>query len=97
MKEEGDITVNRNNEIFSNYYKVLEILYENQITINDITFAPMSQTDIGKAIGCDRTTINPIIKKLKANDMLIKDSGRGRYQLTDKAIKTIKAIRKIES
>lgn len=89
--------MNRNNEIFSNYYKVLEILYENQVTINDITFVPMNQADIGKAIGCDRTTINPIIKRLKDNEMLIKESGRGKYQLTEKAIKTIKAIRKIES
>lgn len=87
--------MDRNNDIFSNYYKVLEILYENQITINDDTFVPMSQSDIGKAIGCDRTTINPIIKKLKENDMLIKNSKRGKYQLTEKAIKTIKAIKKI--
>lgn len=89
--------MDRTNDIFSNYYKVLEILYENQVTINNDTFVPMSQLDIGKAIGCDRTTINPIIKKLKENEMLVKNSKRGKYQLTEKAIKTIKAIRKIES
>ena len=85
----------RNNEIFSNYYRVMEILYDNQVTINDVTFTPMTQEDISKSIKCDRTTITPIIKKLKENGMIVKNTNRGQYQLTSEAIRIIRAIKRI--
>lgn len=31
------------NKIFSQYYRVLELMYDSQVTINDITYTPMSQ------------------------------------------------------
>ena len=82
--------------IFTNYYRVMEVLYDNQVTINGNTFTPMSQADIAVAVGCDRMTINSIMKKLKSDDMLNTAYVRkNQYKLSDEAIRIIKAIKKI--
>ena len=84
------------NNIFPMYYRVIETLYDNQVTINDNTFTPMTQSDIAVAVGCDRMTVNSIIKKLKSDNMLNTEHIRkNQYKLSDEAIRIVKAIKKI--
>lgn len=88
--------MNGDNPIFSNYYRVLEILFDNQVTANGITFCAITQMEMAKILNCDRMTINPIMKKLQDDNLVIKTTSKTKqYQLTEKAIKLVKQIKKI--
>lgn len=88
--------MNGDNPIFSNYYRVLEILFDNQVTANGITFCAITQMEMAKILNCDRMTINPIMKKLQDDSLVIKTTSKTKqYQLTEKAIKLVKQIKKI--
>lgn len=84
-----------NSSIFSNNYKVLEIMYDSQITINDLTYTPMTQDDIATALSCDRMTINTIFKKLKEENLIEKTPTKRQYRLTKEALRIVKAIKRI--
>ena len=82
------------NELFNDSYKVLKILYDNQVTINNETYCPLSQEAISKELGVTRVTIGNIMKRLKDKNLIIVEGSR-KYILTNEVIKTIKKIQKI--
>ena len=82
------------NELLNDSYKVLKILYDNQVTINNETYCPLSQEAISKELGVTRVTIGNIMKRLKDKNLIIVEGSR-KYILTNEAIKTIKKIQKI--
>lgn len=82
------------NELLNDSYKVLNILYDNQITINNETYCPLSQDAISKELGVTRVTIGNIMKKLKNNNLIFYESS-SKYKLSNEAINLIKKIRKI--
>lgn len=84
-----------NSSIFSNHYRVLEVMYDNQITINDLTYTPMTQDDIATALGCERMTVNIIFKKLKEENLIEKTPTKRQYRLTKEALRIVKAIKRI--
>ena len=64
------------NELLNDSYKVLKILYDNQVTINNETYCPLSQETISKELGVTRVTIGNIMKKLKNNNLIIVEGSR---------------------
>lgn len=88
--------MNANHNMFSNYYRIMEYIYSNQITINNVTFAPVTQTDIATYMKCDRMTVNKIIAQMKEDGMLIQSKKKTKqYQLTNEANRIIRAIKRI--
>jgi len=85
------------NKITTDYYKVMELLYYNQITVNYETFVPLTQTDIAKMMNLNRMTINSIFKQLKKDELLVNvPSSTKRYFLSTKAIEIVKKIKSIK-
>ena len=75
-------------------YKVLKILYDNQVTIQNEKYCPLSQEEIAKELGVTRMTISNILKKLKENNLISIDDAR-KYTLKDNAIQIIEQINNI--
>ena len=82
------------NALVNDSYRVLKILYNSQVTINNETYCPLSQEEISKELGVTRVTIGNILKKLKSNN-LIEIVDNRKYKLKDAAIIIIKKIEKI--
>lgn len=78
------------NELLSDSYRVLQIIYKNQVTIGGKTYCPLSQKDIATELGTTRITVNGIIKKLKSNNLLQTESRK--YILTETALKFVERI-----
>lgn len=83
--------------LFTDHYKVLKILYENQIKINDKEkFSPLTQIEIAQMIGISKITANSIFKELYNHDLIYQYNGKkGKYCLTSKAQVILKNISKI--
>lgn len=75
-------------------YKVLKILYDNQVTIQNEKYCPLSQEEIAKELGVTRMTISNILKKLKENNLISIDDAR-KYTVKDNAIQIIEQINNI--
>ncbi len=73
----------------------MELMFDNQITINDLTYTPMTQDDLATALKCDRMTINTIIRKLKEENLIEKTPTKRQYRLTKEGIRIVKAIKRI--
>ncbi len=82
------------NELFSDSYRVLEIIYKNQVTVGGKTYCPLSQEDIATELGTTRITVNGIIKKLKSNNLL--ETEFRKYILTETALKFVEKIEEFE-
>ena len=83
-------------KMVTNYYKVLEALYDNRATINGEEICIVTQVEIAEQLNLSTITINALFKKLR-NDGLVRDEAIvGRYKLSDAAIKAVKAIKRIE-
>ena len=83
------------NILVNDYYKVLKILYDNQVTIKGETYCPLSQEEIAKELGVTRMTISNILKKLKENNLIAIDDAR-KYIIKDNATQIVKQIDKIK-
>lgn len=86
------------NKLTTEYYKVLEILCENEIiNSNGEKFVPITQNEIAKTLNLHKMTVNSIFKELR-NDGLITQAEhkKGIYFLSDNAVKIYKSIKKIK-
>jgi DNA-binding IscR family transcriptional regulator len=82
-------------KLTTNYYKVLEILYDSLATINNEQVAIITQAEIAERLKLSKITINAIFKELR-NDSLVKPHKfLGRYYLSDKAIEIVKNMKKV--
>ena len=80
----------------NDYYKTLDVIYSNQITVDNESFCPLSQAEIAKLVGLSRNTVGIYIKELKERELIAYIEGTTKkYILTDKAKEIIKKIRKI--
>ncbi|HAU5019177.1 TPA: hypothetical protein JD074_04360 [Clostridioides difficile] len=75
-------------KLTTNSYKILKIIYDNQIIMKDGSrFTPMTQAEMAENMGVSKITINTIIKELQDNKLIYTyKSYRGRYCLTKKAM-----------
>ena len=82
----------------TDYFKVLEILYDNQVTINDETFSPITQVEISKMLGLSVITINALFKELKQDEMVLQDGKKARkYILSSEAQEAVQVLKTLEN
>ena len=83
-----------NLEYFGNdKYKVLVCMAERQISVKDSTVIKLSQQEIADILKISKVKVNAIIAELKADYYITQKSPRGKYSLTDKAIKELNKIK----
>lgn len=83
-------------EYFTNdKYKLLEVLYDKQIRIKNNTYIPLSQQEIADIVNFSKLKTNKLLNELIDKQLVDVFQGKkGKYILTDKALKTIKIIKK---
>lgn len=85
--------------LLTDYYRILRVLYENQVKINENEkFAPLTQMEVAELIGVSKITMNSMFKELHRQDLIYTYKGKkGRYCLTVKAQTILKEISKINN
>ena len=74
-------------------YSVLSYLYDKKDSEHLVR---ITQTELSKDLGINRTLINSIFKILSDNGYIRQDKTRvGRYYLTDTGIKVVEVFRKV--
>ncbi len=83
------------NTIFTtNQYKVLEVMYNNKLSIADKEYCPLGQGDIANELRLSRAVVNKIFTELKEAGYISMIT-RGKWILSDDANKMIKITQKI--
>lgn len=84
------------NEIFlTKYYKVLEILSQNTVTIETGEFCPMSQETIAEIMHTTRMSLSKIFSVLKEQGY-IQMIERGKWKVTNKGLHVVNVISKLQ-
>lgn len=85
--------------LLTDYYKILRVLYENQVNIsNNEKFVPLTQIEVAEIIGVSKITMNSMFKELHRHKLIYPYKGKkGRYCLSENAEIIIKEIIKINS
>ena len=86
IKQELESLINDN-------YKVLSLLYDNQITINRETYCNLTQVEMSNMLNVTRITLSKKLKELKNNNLIVFE--KQKYVLTNRAIQIIETIEKI--
>jgi Mn-dependent DtxR family transcriptional regulator len=81
-------------ELVNDSYRVLKVMYDNQVTIEKTKYCPLSQNDISKEIGVTKMTVCNIIKRLKEKELIDVIDAR-KYVLKDDVVKIIEQLDKI--
>lgn len=76
--------MNNINYFINNRMKVLLIIYNNQVKLDNLTFCPLSQQEISNLVPCSKLITNQIIKDLKNEGYVDMLRCRGRYCLLKK-------------
>jgi len=63
-----------------------------QIPLGDSKIVKLSQQEISEVLQISKVKVNAIINDLKSEGYVIQQSPRGRYLLTDKAIKMLNKV-----
>ena len=72
------------NELFLNdTYHILKVLYENQVTIGENVFTPITQEELATMTKWSKAKVNKVLNELIDNGYVTVFSGsKGRYQIT---------------
>lgn len=82
--------------LFSDNYKVLNIIYENQITILNETYCPLSQIEMANHLSIARMTFNRYLQELIDSGLIEHKSKEIRkYRLTDRGMQVMRIISKL--
>lgn len=81
-------------EFKTQYYEVLELIYDQRQMIGFVEYCNWSQQEIADRLKYHRTTVNTIIKFLNEKKY-IKTLGRSKYQITDKGKEFISKTKKL--
>ena len=84
-----------NEKLTTNYYKVLEILYDSLVNINNEKVSVVTQVEISERLGLSKITINSIFKELRNDGLLRPHKVIGRYVLSEEAVNLVKKMKKI--
>lgn len=83
-------------KLTTDYYRVLEILCQNETTIGDKTFVPITQNEIAEQLHLHKMTINAIFRELKEDGLIVQEEHKKRtYYLSDNAKMIYKQLKKI--
>ena len=82
------------NEFFVNdRYHILKILYENQVTIGDNVFTPITQEELATMTKWSKAKVNKVLNELIDNGYVTVFSGsKGRYQITESGLVVMKKL-----
>lgn len=84
-------------EFFSNdKYKILQIIYDNGVLIENTHVTPLSQQNISDIAHMSKPKVNKILNELKDLGYIVFVTGKGKYGITNKAEKVINTFRKGE-
>lgn len=74
-------------------YKILNLIYENQIVNKEETFCSLSQEQMAQKIGLGRMTVNIILKRLTEIGLLLPRTNKlKRYQLSERGYLVINTL-----
>ena len=68
-------------------YRVLVCMSENQAPVNNSMIIDLSQQEIANKLFLSKVKVNKIIRELKSDGYIMQMSPRGKYTLSDLAIK----------
>ncbi|WP_051533517.1 hypothetical protein [Anaerovibrio sp. RM50] len=77
-------------------YKILKLLYDNQTVVLDKKVVPLTQSEIGIALGMSKAKVNVLIGQLQDEDYVSLES-RGKYVLSEKAVMFIQTMRRTDT
>ena len=85
-----------NLEFFGNsYYKVLKVLYDNQIQVKDKCYVTLSQQEIADILHFSKLKTNGIIQDLREKGFIANyENKRRKYIITDIGYKVIEIMSK---
>lgn len=76
-------------------FKVLEILNQYQMQVQEAKFSPLTQQEISEILHCSKAKINQIINELIDSGYIeFYNNTKGRYVITNKANKVLHLIQK---
>lgn len=79
-----------NFEYFGNdRYQVLACMAKRQILVKDNPVIKLSQQEIAEILQLSKVKVNAVIAKLKKDGYVSQASPRGKYLLTDKAVRAL--------
>lgn len=76
-------------------YKLLKLMYDNQIIVINKKFVPLTQMELSTELGFSKMKTNAIFLDLQ-QEGYIKKIARGKYCLSDKAERIVSTIDKME-
>lgn len=83
------------NDMFTTiHYKVLEVMYDNTVTIADKEYCPLGQGKIAEELGLSRPFINKIFTDLKEAGY-ISMLTRGKWKLSAEASEMIRVTQRL--
>ena len=86
---------NTMNAMFTtNQYKVLEVMYENTLSIADKEYCPLGQGEIADKLGLSRAVVNKIFTELKKAGY-INMVTRGKWKLSEQATEMIRVTQRV--
>lgn len=86
---------NMMNAMFTtNQYKVLEVMYENTLSIADKEYCPLGQGEIADELGLSRAVVNKIFTELKEAGYISMVT-RGKWKLSDGATEMIRITQRL--
>ena len=83
------------NEMFTtNQYKVLEVMYDNTVTIADKEYCPLGQGEIAEELGLSRAVVNKAFTDLKEAGYISMVT-RGKWKLSAEASEMIRITQRL--
>lgn len=77
-------------------YKLLKLLYDNQTVVLDKRVIPLTQNEIGNALGMSKAKVNSLIGQLQ-DEKFVSLETRGKYALSEKAIMFIETMSRTDA
>lgn len=75
-------------------FKLLQILYDNQVEVKGSTYVNLSQQEIADIAHISKLKANKIINELLSQEYLyLYSNKRGKYALTEKGLKVLQLVR----
>ena len=84
------------NTFMNDSYKLLKLMYDNQITVLNKSFVPLTQMELSSELGFSKMKTNALFVDLQSKEYIVKVA-RGKYALSDKAIYIVDNIENIEN
>ena len=82
-------------DFLTDEYRVLKVLYDNQVTILDQKVVPLTQNEVCRKLNISRNKMYRLFDLLLQKKMIIKVS-QGKYQLLNNGIVLLETVDKLD-